>query len=236
MSKDQGDVVRKLRSLQHAEATRQVAKTCRYFGVGRSSFYRWRTAYRTHGEAGLVNRPRSRSGTPIRHRSRSKRRCSIFAASTTSAPCGSSGIWRATTASSSRTQPSHAYSSAMASTGFLVEPACARCTPSATTSRCQVTTSGWTSSSLRSKGNRARRSAASSSPPSMMQPGFGHSRSTRNIPRPAPSTSLTTSSTRSRSISRKSEPTLATRSRPSSTGMSRTKVSATATSSAERRR
>ena len=57
MSKDQRDVVRKLRILQHAEATGQVARTCRYFGVGRSSFYRWRTAYRKHGEAGLVNRP-----------------------------------------------------------------------------------------------------------------------------------------------------------------------------------
>ena len=32
-----------------------MAKTCRYFGIGRASFYRWRTAYRQLGEAGLVN-------------------------------------------------------------------------------------------------------------------------------------------------------------------------------------
>ena len=31
------------------------AKACRYFGVGRSSFYRWRDAYQKHGEAGLKN-------------------------------------------------------------------------------------------------------------------------------------------------------------------------------------
>ncbi len=32
-----------------------VARTCRYFGVGRSSFYRWKVAYDQRGEAGLVN-------------------------------------------------------------------------------------------------------------------------------------------------------------------------------------
>ena len=57
MGKDQREVARKLRILQHAEATGQVAKTCRYFGVGRSSFYRWREAYRRNGDAGLVNQP-----------------------------------------------------------------------------------------------------------------------------------------------------------------------------------
>jgi len=30
-------------------------KACRYFGIGRSSFYRWRDAYQKHGEAGLKN-------------------------------------------------------------------------------------------------------------------------------------------------------------------------------------
>jgi transposase len=33
-----------------------VGKACRYFGVGRASFYRWRAAYRQHGLAGLENR------------------------------------------------------------------------------------------------------------------------------------------------------------------------------------
>ena len=45
----------KLWVLQHAERTGQVAKTCRYFGIGRASFYRWKRAYEQDGEAGLVN-------------------------------------------------------------------------------------------------------------------------------------------------------------------------------------
>jgi len=50
MSKDQREIQRKLRILRHAEEIGHVAKTCRYFGVGRSSFYRWREAYRKRGK------------------------------------------------------------------------------------------------------------------------------------------------------------------------------------------
>lgn len=57
MSKDRREIAHKLRILRHAEETGRVARTWRYFGVGRSSFYRWREAYRKHGEAGPVNRP-----------------------------------------------------------------------------------------------------------------------------------------------------------------------------------
>lgn len=57
MNKDQREIQRKLRILRHADETGHVAKTCRYFGIGRSSFYRWREAYRKHGDAGLVNHP-----------------------------------------------------------------------------------------------------------------------------------------------------------------------------------
>lgn len=35
MSKAQREIARKLRILQHAAKTGHVAKTCRYFGVGR---------------------------------------------------------------------------------------------------------------------------------------------------------------------------------------------------------
>jgi hypothetical protein len=45
MNKSERDVQRKLRVLKHAEAIGEVAKTCRYFGTGRASFYSWRTAY-----------------------------------------------------------------------------------------------------------------------------------------------------------------------------------------------
>jgi transposase InsO family protein len=62
MDKDQREIRRKLRILEHAEKTGSVALTCRYFGVGRSSFYRWRDAYRRNGVKGLVNvRPIARN-------------------------------------------------------------------------------------------------------------------------------------------------------------------------------
>jgi len=41
--------------LQHAEKIGSARKACPYFGIGRSSFYRWRDAYQKHGEAGLKN-------------------------------------------------------------------------------------------------------------------------------------------------------------------------------------
>lgn len=56
MNKSERDVQRKLRVLKHAEQIGDVAKTCRYFGIGRASFYRWRTAYQRDGEPGLANR------------------------------------------------------------------------------------------------------------------------------------------------------------------------------------
>jgi transposase InsO family protein len=56
MHKFRRDVDHKLRVLRHASQIGDVGKACRYFGVGRASFYRWRTAYRRHGVAGLENR------------------------------------------------------------------------------------------------------------------------------------------------------------------------------------
>lgn len=55
MTNDERDIQRKLRVLQHAEKIGNARKACRYFGIGRSSFYRWRVAYQKHGEAGLKN-------------------------------------------------------------------------------------------------------------------------------------------------------------------------------------
>ncbi len=40
MSKEQREIQRKLRILRYAEEIGHVAKTCRYFGIGRASFYR----------------------------------------------------------------------------------------------------------------------------------------------------------------------------------------------------
>ena len=44
MIEDQREIRRKLRVLEHADRHGNVSKTCRYFGVGRASFYRWRDA------------------------------------------------------------------------------------------------------------------------------------------------------------------------------------------------
>jgi transposase InsO family protein len=48
------EVERRKRILDHANATENVAKTCRYFGIARASFYRWREEYSKHGVDGLV--------------------------------------------------------------------------------------------------------------------------------------------------------------------------------------
>ena len=56
MAKDQQEIRRKLRILDHAAASGDVSNTCRYFGIGRASFYRWRHALADHGEAGLANK------------------------------------------------------------------------------------------------------------------------------------------------------------------------------------
>ncbi len=56
MTKINREIQRKLRILNHAEQIGDVSKACRYFGVGRASFYRWKTAFQRQGEGGLVNR------------------------------------------------------------------------------------------------------------------------------------------------------------------------------------
>jgi transposase len=56
MKEDQRDIQRKLRVLEHADASSNFRKTCRYFGIGRASFYRWQAAYRRLGETGLINK------------------------------------------------------------------------------------------------------------------------------------------------------------------------------------
>jgi hypothetical protein len=50
------DIQRKLRALRHAEQIGDVSKTCRYFGIGRASFYRWRAAFCATGKVGRPKR------------------------------------------------------------------------------------------------------------------------------------------------------------------------------------
>lgn len=55
----------RLRVLQHAESRpRYVAQTCRYFGISRTAFYRWKRRFEKHGEAGLADRARTPHHSP----------------------------------------------------------------------------------------------------------------------------------------------------------------------------
>ena len=101
MTSEERDIQRKLRVLQHAEKIGNARKACRYFGVGRSSYYRWREAYQKHGEAGLKNakpipkNPANQTPAEIVEKVLYLRRKYHLGLS------GSFGIWRAITASKS---------------------------------------------------------------------------------------------------------------------------------------
>jgi dipeptidyl aminopeptidase/acylaminoacyl peptidase len=56
MTHEQREIHRKKRVLEHAERIGNVNKTCRYFGVARSTFYLWRPRYRELGDEGLKSR------------------------------------------------------------------------------------------------------------------------------------------------------------------------------------
>jgi DNA invertase Pin-like site-specific DNA recombinase len=55
MTKGQRDIKRKLRILIYAKEIGNISKACRYFGISRQGFYKWKKAYAAHGERGLVN-------------------------------------------------------------------------------------------------------------------------------------------------------------------------------------
>ena len=44
--------------IRHAQQTENVSRTCRYFGISRKTFYKWKARLDRHGEAGLCDRPR----------------------------------------------------------------------------------------------------------------------------------------------------------------------------------
>lgn len=51
----QRDSKRKLRVPAHAAESKNVPKTCRYFGISRETFYKWKRTYHQCGEKGLIN-------------------------------------------------------------------------------------------------------------------------------------------------------------------------------------
>lgn len=60
MNKQQQDrIIRhRMAVLSHPEVSGSVAKTCRYFGISRTIFYKWRRRYEEFGEQGLLDRSR----------------------------------------------------------------------------------------------------------------------------------------------------------------------------------
>ena len=55
----------RLKVLREASAApRNVAQTCRHFGLSRKAFYKWKARYEAHGEAGLCDRPRAPHRSP----------------------------------------------------------------------------------------------------------------------------------------------------------------------------
>ena len=55
MTKAQADIKRKLAVLNHAKETGNISKTCRYFGISRMVYYKWKRRYDKLGEEGLIN-------------------------------------------------------------------------------------------------------------------------------------------------------------------------------------
>jgi transposase-like protein len=49
---------------QAGERSRNIARTCRYFGISRQAFYRWKRRFEAHGAAGLADRRADHSGLP----------------------------------------------------------------------------------------------------------------------------------------------------------------------------
>ena len=53
MSKEERELNRRLRILKHARDSGNVCLTCRYFGIGRSTFYQWKSRFDKEGITGL---------------------------------------------------------------------------------------------------------------------------------------------------------------------------------------
>jgi transposase InsO family protein len=49
---------------QASDMPRSVALTCRHFGLSRKTFYKWKARFKSHGEAGLCDRPRVPHSSP----------------------------------------------------------------------------------------------------------------------------------------------------------------------------
>lgn len=62
----QKQVKKRISIIKHAsDTTRNVARTCRYFGISRKTFYKWVNRYEQYGDAGLCDRPNKPLNSPM---------------------------------------------------------------------------------------------------------------------------------------------------------------------------
>lgn len=54
-TKEQSDIRRKLKVLNYGKESGNVSKTCRYFGISRETYYKWKRDYEQKGESALIN-------------------------------------------------------------------------------------------------------------------------------------------------------------------------------------
>jgi len=54
-TKAQADIRRKLKVINYGKENGNVSKTCRYFGISRETYYKWKRDYEAIGESALIN-------------------------------------------------------------------------------------------------------------------------------------------------------------------------------------
>ena len=140
MTHEEREIHRKKRILEYAERIGNINKTCRYFGIARSTFYLWRERYRQLGEEGL----RSRRCGPHNHPNNTPdevvEKIVHLRRTYHMGRFASSGTCSATTASGRPMRPSIGSANGMASTDFRTEWDVVPCTRIATRSRFPATT------------------------------------------------------------------------------------------------
>ncbi|HTR49929.1 MAG TPA: helix-turn-helix domain-containing protein [Kofleriaceae bacterium] len=50
--------------LEHAKRCGNISATCRYFGISRQKFHKWKRRFEAHGAAGLADQPRTPHSCP----------------------------------------------------------------------------------------------------------------------------------------------------------------------------
>ena len=53
------EVKLRLKWIQNYQKTKNISKTCRYFGISRTTFYKWYKRYKEEGIEGLYDRPKT---------------------------------------------------------------------------------------------------------------------------------------------------------------------------------